>query len=273
MFIEIKDDFDLEKIAESGQCFRVRKTKGDTWRFVTGEHVLYILKVSNQKFDVSCSEREWERIWSPYFDLGRSYAQVFAENYGKHPFVDEAMRAGRGLRILRQDAWETLVTFLISQRKNIPSITRCVELLSSRYGHPIGIGMEKVSSFPTPAEFSEVTEKELAQCGLGYRTGYVLDAVYQVLNGFLSLDSLAECTDEQLLERLQGIRGVGKKVASCVALFAYGRTACVPVDVWISRAIEEDCEGTSPFALYGDHAGLIQQYVYYYEKHRGSVDH
>ena len=88
------------------------------------------------------------------------------------------------------------------------------------------------------------------------------------MTGSLNLDILADYSDDQLLERLQIVHGVGKKVANCVALFAYGKTACVPIDVWIARAIENDCEGESPFGLFGKNAGIIQQYVFYYEKHR-----
>lgn len=104
------------------------------------------------------------------------------------------------------------------------------------------------------------------ECSLGYRTKYVLDALHQVLAGSLDLDSVSAYSDEDLLSKLQNVHGVGKKVANCVSLFGYGRTGCVPVDVWISRAIEKECKGEDPFHLFGENAGIIQQYVFYYEK-------
>lgn len=110
------------------------------------------------------------------------------------------------------------------------------------------------------------TEQDLAECGLGYRVKYVLDAIKQANSGNLNLKTIANLPDNLLLEELQKVYGVGKKVANCIALFAYGRTGCVPVDIWISRAIENECMGISPFHLYGNNAGIIQQYVFYYER-------
>jgi len=124
----------------------------------------------------------------------------------------------------------------------------------------------------TPEEMKEATAEELAACGLGYRVKYILDAIQKVNSGELNLQAIAELPDNLLLEKLQAVMGVGIKVANCIALFAYGRTACVPVDVWIFRAIEKECRGISPFSLYGENAGIIQQYIFYYERevHRKS---
>ena len=143
-------------------------------------------------------------------------------------------------------------------------------MLASKFGHCIKTGYETLYLFPSPLEMSCATDEKLAECGLGYRTPYILDAIQQVLTGSLDLEALIDCNDEQLLETLQKVHGVGEKVANCVALFAYGRTSCVPIDIWISRAIENDCGGKSPFNLFGKNAGIIQQYIFYYEKRRQS---
>lgn len=268
MLVEIQDDFDLEKIALSGQCFRVGRMQDGIYRFISGGEVIYIREAGNQKFSVSCSLDDWKNIWSFYFDLGRCYSDIFENECDKHQFIHEAMVYGRGLRVLRQNPWEMLITFIISQRKNIPAISKSVELLALSFGHCIETDYEIQYSFPTPEEMSNATETQLRKCGLGYRTQYIFDALHQVLTGSLDLDALPGYSDRQLLEALQKIHGVGKKVANCVALFAYGRTACVPIDVWISRAIEYDCGGKSPFDLFGQNAGIIQQYVFYYKKRR-----
>lgn len=267
MQIEIKDDFDLEKISLSGQCFRVRKFDNGIYRFITGDNIIYIQEAENQKFNVSCNMNEWKEIWSVYFDFDRSYRDIFEKEGKKHPFIHKAMVYGRGLRILHQNPWEMLLTFIISQRKNIPSISKSVEMLASKYGHRIDTEYETIHLFPSPQEMTYASEDELAKCSLGYRVPYILDAVHQVLTGTLDLDALFELNDEELLKKLQTVHGVGKKVANCVALFAYGRTACVPIDVWISRAINNDCKGESPFYLFGKNAGIIQQYVFYYKKY------
>ena len=266
MLLEIKDDFDLKKIALSGQCFRVKQFEDGTYRFVTGDSVVYIKEMDDRHFSVSCDMDEWNLVWRKYFDFDRCYSDIFAGEYKKHPFVDSAMKFGRGLRILRQNPWEMLVTFIISQRKSIPAIATAVETLSTQYGHCIPTDSEVLKSFPTPRELSAISKEDLEKCKLGYRASYVYDAIQEVLSGALDLQGLYEREDDYILESLQKVHGVGKKVANCVSLFAYGRMACVPVDVWIARAIEEGCGGESPFPLFGENAGIIQQYIFYYEK-------
>ncbi len=266
MITEIRDDFDLEKIAASGQCFRVRRYDDGGFRFFFGDHALYIRRTGKTSYAISCSQPEWETIWFPYFDLERNYREIRQKEQGKNAFFDAAMNFSKGIRVLRQTPWETLVTFLISQRKNIPAISRAVEEVAASYGHTVVTAYETLHAFPSPAELAGASEADFRSLGLGYRAPYVLDAVRQVNEGTLDLAGIAALDDEALLKKLQGVRGVGIKVASCVALFAYGRTGCVPVDVWISRAIEEDCGGCSPFSLYGEDAGILQQYVFFYER-------
>ena len=173
------------------------------------------------------------------------------------------MEAGAGLRILRQDPWEMLITFILSQRKSIPAITAAVEGLAQRWGTPIRTELETLFAFPDPAQLAEATEAELRACALGYRAPYVLDAVRKVSGGELDLEALGDLEDGELFQQLQTVLGVGKKVAECVCLFGYGRLSRVPVDVWIERAIREKCGGCEPFSRFGDDAGVMQQYVFY----------
>ncbi len=268
MVIEIKDDFNPEKIYLSGQCFRVRKYDDEGYRFLNGERAVYLRKAGKDSFAVSCGEKEWQENWVPYFDLKRDYRSIRQTERGKDDFTDQAMEFGRGIRILRRDPWEMLITFLISQRKNIPAISRSIEQLSAAFGHPIATEYETIMSFPAPKELARANEEDLKKCGLGYRTPYVMDAVERILRGELKLSNLTSCSDEELLNRLKTVHGVGQKVATCVALFGYGRLSCAPVVVWIERAIEEEWHGRSLFDVYGKNAGIIQQYIYYYERNR-----
>lgn len=265
MEIKINDDFDLYKIAKSGQCFRVHQMEDGRFRFITGNHVVYIKKISEEKYYVSCLPSEWDIVWKKYFDLERSYAEIISSSKNKNYFVDKAIDYGRGIRILRQDPWEMLITSIATQRKNIPAIIKTVERLAQLFGHPITTEEETVFSFPTIQEMYEATDFNLNSCGLGYRTPYVQAAIRTVRSGRLNIQELEAYSDTSLLDTLCEIHGVGKKVASCVALFGYGRLSCVPIDVWINRAIEQDCNGESPFSLYGEFAGIIQQYIFYYE--------
>ena len=268
MQVTIKDDLDLEKIIESGQCFRGKCLEDGSYRFISGDSVIYLRPEDREAgvYTVSCDRESWETTWFPFFDLERCYSEIAVLESGKHEFVDQAIAHGRGVRLLRQDPWEMLLTFIISQRKSIPAIIKSVEALSEKYGHDIVTEQERLKAFPSPEEMKEATAEELAACGLGYRVKYILDAIQKVNSGELNLQAIAELPDHALLEKLQAVMGVGIKVANCIALFAYGRTACVPVDVWIFRAIEKECGGVSPFSLYGENAGIIQQYIFYYER-------
>jgi len=268
MQVTIKDDFDLEKIIDSGQCFRGKCLEDGSYRFISGESVIYLRPEDREAgvYTVSCDRESWETTWFPFFDLERCYSEIAVLESGKHEFVDQAIAHGRGVRLPRKDPREMLLTFIISQRKSIPAIIKSVEALSEKYGHDIVTEQERLKAFPSPEEMKEATAEELAACGLGYRVKYILDAIQKVNSGELNLKAIAKLPDDVLLEKLQAVMGVGIKVANCIALFAYGRTACVPVDVWIFRAIEKECGGVSPFSLYGENAGIIQQYIFYYER-------
>lgn len=203
MTVTIPGDFDLQKIAASGQAFRIAQTP-QGWRFLAGDKLLYLQPGSGDTYTASCTPEEWQGFWHRYFDLNRNYAAIRAAVPKQDAYLCAAARAGAGIRILRQDAWEMLVTFIISQRKNIPAIQACVETLCTRYGAP-------------------------------------------------------------LLEALMQQHGVGIKVANCVALFAYGRMECAPVDVWIQRVIDQHYAGQNPFPAYGN-AGILQQWMFYFAR-------
>lgn len=266
--IEIEDDFDLAKIADSGQCFRVKPFEDGTYRFITGNNIIYIQKIKEGSYAVCCQKGSWKNIWTEYFDLSRNYRNIRERAIGGNDFVGRAAAAGSGIRLLRQDTWEMLITFIISQRKSIPAIAKAVENLSAKYGKEIETSYETLYRFPTPEELCHATMEELAACGLGYRSAYVMDAIEQVSSGALNMSELAACGDEELFARLLNVKGVGKKVANCVCLFGYGRVGRVPVDVWINRAIIEECQGRDPFEAFGENAGIIQQYVFYYERNQ-----
>lgn len=266
--INIKDDFDLLKIADSGQCFRVKKFEDGVCRFITGDEIVYIGRREDGKYHVSCSKDAWEQVWTDYFDLTRNYRAIRKKAGALNPFVDRAMEEGRGIRVLRQNSWEMLVTFIISQRKNIPAISKAVETLSLQYGRKIENGYETIYTFPTPDELKRATSEELRACGLGYRTPYIMDAAEKVSAGCLDLDAIAAWEDEELFQALQKVHGVGKKVANCICLFGYGRISRVPVDVWIARTIQKEWGGENIFEDFGEYAGIIQQYIFYYERSR-----
>lgn len=264
MEVCIPDLFDLQKITDSGQCFRVAPLSEGTYRFITGGQVLYIRKISAELYEVNCGQDVWDRVWRPYFDLDRSYRDIGGAIPAEDAFLRLAARDGAGIRILRQDPWEMLITFIISQRKSIPAIRSVVELLSERYGTAVRTPSETLYTFPTARQLKDVCAEDYIACKAGYRAPYLCDAVESVLSGRLNLDALAALPDGELVAALEEVKGVGVKVANCVALFAYGRTACAPVDTWINKVIQREYQGKNPFARYGDTAGIMQQYFFYY---------
>ncbi|HAG68458.1 MAG TPA: 8-oxoguanine DNA glycosylase [Lachnospiraceae bacterium] len=268
MKVHITDDFDLKKIQDSGQCFRVRETGNGIWRFIHLDRILYISRTGESEYEVSAGEDEWREIWQPYFDLDRSYESIRQAIPEEDAFLKRASEYGKGIRILKQDPWEMLVTFIISQRKNIPAISKSVELLCERFGRRADTE-EELFFFPDSEEMSGADEEALRECKLGYRAPYVLDAVNKVRSGEIDLCKLNEYDDRKLFEALKTINGVGDKVANCICLFAYGRTALVPVDTWIARVIETEYNGQSPFDRYGGAGGILQQWAFYYARETG----
>jgi len=264
MEIRISDDFDLKKIVDSGQCFRPQEVKENLFRFIVGENVLHISKRDENFFEADCTAEDWQNVWKNYFDLQTNYADIrrditaFAAGKPYEKILLDAAEFGKGIRILNQEPFEMLISFIISQRKNIPSIRSSVEKICARFGRRVG----ELYLFPHVEDFSD----DLTGLGLAYRKDYIKNALEKILGGEIDLTALKNFSDEELIEELKKIKGVGDKVANCVALFAYHRVNRAPVDVWIKRAIDEDFHGENIFELFGKNAGILQQYIFYYKR-------
>lgn len=259
MRIEIKDDFDLNIIIYSGQCFRPFEKNGKYY-FLFQDKLLEIFEIEPNMYEISCSLNEWNNIWVPYFDLKTNYSDIRSYLSGQDDYLNICTKAGKGIRILRQDKWEMLISFIISQRKSIPAIRSSVEKLCVLYGEKL---TEDLYTFPTVDSLSNATEEELKSCGLGYRVPYIMDAANRVKSKALNLDILDELCDEELFDELVKIKGVGTKVANCVELFGYHRVERAPVDTWINKVINEQYGGINPFDRL-KWAGIAQQYIFYY---------
>lgn len=239
--------------------------------------VLKASELTSREYLISCSQDEFKKIWHPFFDLGRNYVQIRKQFSGKNDFIDDCLSFGRGLRILKQNPWEMIVTFIISQRKSMPAIATCVEKLCAAFGDRISFdralnaaalgdgAQEYFHTFPSAEKLAALSEDTLLKCGLGYRAAYVLDAARKVNSGELSIQECKDLPDEKLFSKLCEIRGVGSKVANCIMLFGFGRTSCAPIDVWISRVIDQEFAGTNPFPTFGNYAGIIQQYMFFWK--------
>ncbi len=258
-------EFDLAAIAESGQCFRMTARADGSAELVAFGRWLAIRPLGGEEYKISCPPQEWEAVWRGYFDLDTDYAPFRALALKKDGFLQRAAVYGAGLRILRQQPFEMLISFIISQRKSIPAIRTAVEKLCEAFGQPFDTPAGVKYAFPTPAALAAADRQALAGCGLGYRVDYVKAAAEMAADGRLDLDGLARLKDCQLLETLQQVPGVGIKVASCTALFGYHRLAVVPVDVWMQRVLDKVYGGKWP-RRYRPALGVLQQYMFYYAR-------
>lgn len=255
-------DFDIQKIAESGQCFRLNRTTTGDYLLVALGRVLRMEKMTDG-VALDCTREAFETIWKAYFDLDTDYAAIRDSIDPDDAFLVSAGAFGAGIRILRQDPWETLISFIISQRKNIPAIKKSVEMLCKRYGEPIGNG---AFAFPAAERIAGLDLGCLLDCSLGYRGKYIQAAAKMAASGAIDLSAACELDDEKLLETLKRVPGVGEKVANCVMLFGHHRLSRFPVDVWIDRVFTNQYPDGFPFERYTAVGGVLQQYIFYYAR-------
>lgn len=276
--IEVQNSlcFDIRKIAESGQCFRINRLYGSTYSIVAKGRYLEIHQdYTNNVLQLSCSNQEYKNVWMDYFDFSTSYLKIQQQASDKYPndrFLVESMEYGHGIRILRQEFFETLISFIISQRKSIPSIKRCVESLSMNYGDRInGLSLSgdcvTAYAFPAPSTIAQLDPDELrATCSVGYRSEYIIDAAnwYLSKGSRYALSNLGYQTSCNIMQ--SEIFGVGKKVANCACLFGLHQLEACPIDVWMQRIIDEDYRESIPRWMDDEYAGVLQQYCFYYKR-------
>ncbi|MBR4459236.1 MAG: hypothetical protein IKS31_09795 [Clostridia bacterium] len=269
MLLTVMDDFSPEKIHASGQCFRWEQTGPDAWRILHAGHCVRLRAQGDGVFSFSCGEEEFRSVWAPYLDLEEEYAAIRRRiDPQTDPFLWAAAESERGIRILRQDFWETLVTFIISQNRNIPAIRRSVELLCALCGEArTDDSGEPYRTFPPPESVAALSDEALNSCKLGYRAAYVRAAAEAVASERIRGEDLRSADCEEAVQTLMQIRGVGRKVASCVALFGLHQLDAFPRDVWISRVLEEAYPDGYPFGRYSPYNGVCQQYLFAYRRH------
>ena len=269
---------DLAKTADSGQAFRIKVIDDTHIELVAFGRYLQIARISEDSFAFSCSSDEFEKIWKRYFDLGRDYKKIVRSIDKNDHYLLAASDFGKGIRILRQDIFETVISYIISQRRSIPSITTSVERISKLCGKKIKAPslaepfVKPLSceyyAFPTPQELNALPFSDLEKTGVGYRAPYIARAAEEFASGKLVPEAMEELSDEDLYKLLMSMTGVGTKVANCVMLFAFARTGRFPVDVWIQRIEDKYYAGSFDCTPYPDTAGIMQQFMFYYERRK-----
>ncbi len=262
--------FDPETILFCGQAFRWQK-EGRRYVGVAHGRVLCMEKTQDDICLYPATRAEYAEIWEDYFDLKRDYAAV-QQCYTGDEVLEKGMAYACGMRVLNQQPFETMISFIISANNNIKRITGIIERLCRQYGQKILFEGREYFAFPSPAALAGAAEEELRACGAGYRAAYIRSAAQAVCGGF-DLEALKNLPYEQANERLTQIRGVGKKVADCILLYSLGFAQAFPLDVWTRRAIfnmygyagKNEKELNAYIAeKFGKHAGLAQQYLFHY---------
>lgn len=276
LHIALPDYFDLEQIFTCGQNFRFDRKNDGSYCGVALGQVLRLKQQDNTLILYDTDEKAFEEIWMSYFALDIDYGTL-RKQLDTDPPMRRALAYGYGIRILKQDLWEMIVTFLISQNNNIPRIKKIVTALCTAFGSPIVTEQEILYTFPTPRQLAFVTEIEFQSIGLGYRASYLTDAVRTVSGDDLFLQQLVSLTTCEAREKLMRIKGIGGKVADCILLFAMARYEVCPHDVWVKRIFENTYGITGitekkGYALaeekWGEYAGIAQQFLFHYERHR-----
>lgn len=259
--------FSPEQILSSGQCFRMDQAEEGVYELIAGGRYLRIESTEEKNtYQFYCTEEEFRNFWKGYFDLDSDYGAYIGKIDPADPYLSAAALYGSGIRILRQDLWEMILTFIISQQNNIRRIRRIIRILSEKYGRRAVSEDGKVYfSFPEPRELAGASEEDLRACNLGYRSRYIAETVRTVLEGKTDLAALQKMDYPSTREELMKLCGVGRKVADCICLFALHHLEAFPVDTHIKKVMETQYPEGFPFERYAGFQGVLQQYIFYYD--------
>lgn len=267
-------DFELDHIFECGQCFRWKKQNDGSYTGVIKEGVINIKKENDTA--TICGEvvGNIEDIFYSYFDMDTDYQKIKSILCENDANMKMASDYGYGIRILQQDTWEMVVSFIISAANNIPRISKTIENISREYGKMVEFQGEVFYLFPTPEELSKAKIEDLRKLNLGFRDKYVYAVTQKIANGEVNLENLKNMSLKDAKKELMKLPGIGAKVADCILLFSMGKKEAFPVDTWIKKVMNElyiestNITKINEYALnkFGNYAGIAQQYLFYYKR-------
>lgn len=286
--LENVKDFNIKQILECGQCFRWERITNTNYIVVAYRRVIEIIQEGSTVTILNTNINDFNEIWKDYFDLNFNYEEVKIE-LSKDELLKKSVEFGYGIRILNQDPFEILISFIISARNSIPSIMKTIKKISERWGDKIEYKGNIYYAFPTPNQLKDVSLEEIKETGASFRSKYIVDTISKVnavieakSNGTLDeelkqfdLDYIKSLHVDECHKALQNFMGVGAKVADCIMLFSMGKHSAFPVDVWIKRAMihfylapDVSLNKIRVFGRekFGELAGLAQQYLFYYAR-------
>jgi N-glycosylase/DNA lyase len=276
MFVRVETDgvsvsglscFDVSQTFDCGQCFRFSVSENKAEGYAFGKRVTFIQRSDNEIFITPCTEEEFNGIWKKYLSLDTDYEQIRKEMLSLRCGDEALLKAaetGKGIRILRQEPWETLCSFIISQNNNIPRIKKIIRSLCEAGARISG---KSKTEFPSPETVFKIGKDGLFELRTGFRAAYLYDAASKVLSGEVDLNKIYTMSYGEAEAELCKIKGVGPKVAACTLLFGFGKTEAFPIDVWVKRVMQEYYGGTLLPSDFGEYAGLAQQYLFYHKRY------
>jgi len=290
VLIEKVKNFKLKHIFECGQIFRFEEISEGNFIVIAFGKLIELKEESNNILIYNSTEEEVRNIWLKYFDLDRDYSKI-KEELSKDNLLRESIEFGHGVRVLNQDPFEMLLSFIISARNNIPSIKKTVNKISTMWGQKIDYKGNIYYAFPSIYEIKDATLEEIQETGASFRSKYIIDTIQNVYNSTkerenlkgnednpylkYNLDYIKSLNDDECHDALQEFKGVGAKVADCIMLFSMEKTSAFPVDVWVKRAMihfygaeDSSLNKIRIFARnkFGKLAGFAQQYFFYYAR-------
>ena len=275
IYLRNLSDFNIEQIFDCGQCFRFNKISSGKYFGVAFGKPLEIGQSGDEAVLYNTSKEDFYNIWLDFLDLKTDYGNIKNALTNGDSVMSEAVKCGSGLRILRQDTWETIVSFIISASNNIPRIKGIIERLCENFGEPINYGKKVYYSFPSAEKIQSLSLEELSVIRAGFRDKYIKAAADAVLSESPSIENLRSMSTPEAKKALMSIKGIGNKVSDCILLFGLGRANSFPVDVWIKRIMEycyfdgeQPIKTISRFAedKFGELGGYAQQYLFYYAR-------
>lgn len=261
---EKETDYNLDHIFDCGQCFRWEKESDGSYTGIAFSKIANFSIIDQNLIIKNSEEGDFEKIWYNYLDMSEDYGHIKETliTNDKTGIMEDAIKVGKGIRILRQDTWETLISFIISQNNNIPRIKKNIGDLCRTYGKPSGVYKErKFFEMPDAVDLAKLSEEEINPLKLGYRSKFLIDTAKNVKE------------EGNIRQDIGSYMGVGPKVESCIRLFGLHEMDSFPIDVWVKRVMnrlygfnEKDVKGMGDFAkvTFGEYAGVAQQYLFYY---------
>jgi N-glycosylase/DNA lyase len=271
--LENVKDFELKHIFDCGQCFRWNENKDGSYTGVAYGRAVQVIKKGNDVY-IKGGKVEDEGFWRKYFDLERDYGEI-KRSLSEDEVLKEAIKHGEGIRILNQEPFEIVISFIISANNRIPMIKKAVENISKNYGNKIIFDGKEDYSFPDPEALSKASVEELEKCGCGFRAPYIAETTKEIAEGRVDLNAIKNMDTDSAHKAMMELKGIGPKVSDCIILFSMGKYDAFPVDVWVKRVMQYfylapdvSLKKIRDFGRekFGKYAGFAQQYLFYYAR-------